>query len=155
MKKRIFIAINLPEKIKEELFDYKNKWSELPVKWTKKENLHITLSFLGYIWDEDMPKVLQETQELASKTPPFTVKLDKISYFPSKQKAKYIFATGGKYHITLGRIKIWEFKKIDPEDIPEISENIDIEFEVNSIELMESILRRNGSEYSILQSYKL
>lgn len=151
-KHRIFIAINLPEQVKDKLTGFKY---EVPAKWTKKENLHITLKFLGNVWDEYLPDVLEETKKLALKTAPFVVKLDKIDYFPNKERAKYIFVTGGKYHITLARIRSWQFKEIDPEDIPEVEEDIDIEFEVNSIEVMESVLKRGGPEYTILQSYKL
>ena len=154
-KHRIFVAINLPENIKGKLLSYKEKWPELPVKWTKKENLHITLFFLGNIFEKELMNVLKETQEFALKTSPFIVKLDKISYFPNKQRAKYIFATGGKYHITLGRIKPWEFRRIEEEDVPEISEDINLDFGVDSIEVMESFLKRSGPEYATLQSYKL
>ena len=52
-RRRIFIAINLPEDIKRELAAYDQKWSDLPVRWTEKENLHITLEFLGYLTDEE------------------------------------------------------------------------------------------------------
>ena len=117
--------------------------------------MHITLKFLGNVWDEDLPDVLEETKKLALKTSPFAVKLDKIDYFPSKERAKYIFATGRKYHITLARLKQWQFRKTDLEDVPEIAEDIDIDFDVGSIEVMESALKRSGSEYTILKSFKL
>lgn len=151
-KKRIFIAINLPERIKEKLSGYR---CELPAKWTKKENLHITLEFVGYIEDEELLEVLERTKELASRMPVFTLKLDKITYFPNKNKPKYIFATGGKYHVTLARIKQWQLRQMDLEDWPEIEKDIDLEFQVNSIEVMESVLKREGPEYTILQSYNL
>ena len=57
MNHRIFIAINLPEKIKNELEKIEKETAELfpketsrgLVRWLKKDNLHITLLFLGYI----------------------------------------------------------------------------------------------------------
>lgn len=58
-------------------------------------------------------------------------------------------------HITLGRIHQWEFKQIEPEERPEVSENISLSFPVNSIEIMESRLKRTGAEYAILNSYRL
>jgi len=42
---RIFIAINLPANLKKELSMAQNRWPELPARWTKPENLHITLLF--------------------------------------------------------------------------------------------------------------
>ncbi|PIX88575.1 MAG: hypothetical protein COZ30_00470, partial [Candidatus Nealsonbacteria bacterium CG_4_10_14_3_um_filter_36_16] len=56
-------------------------------------------------------------------------------------------------HITLGRIKQWEFRQIEPEERPEVNEEINLTFEVNSIEVMESELKRGGSEYTILESF--
>jgi len=58
-------------------------------------------------------------------------------------------------HITLGRIKAWEFRGIEPEERPEINEEINLSFEVNSIEVMESQLKRGGPEYTILESCPL
>jgi 2'-5' RNA ligase len=56
-------------------------------------------------------------------------------------------------HITLGRLKMWEFRRL--EDRPEIEEDIDLKFEVNSFEVMESHLKRGGAEYTILESIPL
>ena len=54
---KTFIAINLPEDIKEKLAEYQESWSELPIRWTKKENLHITLEFLGYLTEQKLIEV--------------------------------------------------------------------------------------------------
>ena len=157
MRHRIFIAINLPEEIKEELFNYQNRFEDEGgwARWTKKDNLHITLEFLGYVDDKDMAKVLEKTQNFALKTTAFSVKLDKIDYFPNTEEPKYIFATGDGYHVTLARIKEWQWRRIDPEERPVAEEDISLEFQVSSIEVMESVLKRSGSEYTILRSYKL
>ncbi len=58
-------------------------------------------------------------------------------------------------HITLGRIRTWEFRRIEPEERPEVNEEINLNFEVNSIEVMESTLKRGGAEYTILESCPL
>ena len=58
-------------------------------------------------------------------------------------------------HITLARIKTWQWREIEPEERPEIEREIDLNFEVNSIEVMESAIKRTGAEYNILESIKL
>lgn len=58
-------------------------------------------------------------------------------------------------HITLGRINGWQWKQIEPEERPEIDREISLQFEVKSIEVMESILKRTGAEYVILKSMKI
>ena len=190
MRHRVFIAINLPEDIKEKLTDYQAKWPELPIRWTKKDNLHITLMFLGYLSDEELLEVLKSTKEAVSKHQPFFINLKKIIYGPPKKlPPRMIWAEGEKSkelgklqkdlensllssealakedltiearpyapHITLGRIKAWEFRKIEPEERPEVNEEINLNFEVNSIEVMESELKRGGPEYTILESCPL
>ena len=63
-------------------------------------------------------------------------------------------------HITLARIRQMDFKKMNPEEIPKIDEEIfppagGLKFNVCSIELMESNLKRTGAEYKILESFLL
>ena len=208
MKHRIFIAINLPEDIKKRLEDYQGKWPDLPIRWTKKENLHITLVFLGYLTDDELLEICKITKEVASRHQPFSINLNKIYYGPPKKMPysetssltgrlakgenrppRMIWVEGEKSaelgklqnnlgnsllssvalakeditsdnrpyapHITLGRIKTWEFRQIEPEERPLVDEEINLIFEVNSIEVMESKLKRGGAEYSILESCSL
>jgi 2'-5' RNA ligase len=58
-------------------------------------------------------------------------------------------------HITLGRIKTWEFKRVEPEERQGVNEEISLTFPVESIEVMESELKRGGPEYTILESCPL
>jgi len=163
MNHRVFVAINLPEKIKNRLVEYEEKWPELPIRWTKKENLHITLEFLGYLTDEELIELLQKTKEIASEKESFTLHLNKICYGPTgKKPPRMVWVVGEKVkelnltpHITLGRLKTWQWRQMEPEERPEVSEDIDLTFEVNSIEVMESQLKREGPEYTILESFRL
>jgi len=186
-RRRVFIAINLPENIRRKLTDYQKKWPELPIKWTKPENIHITLVFLGYIMDEELLEVFKTSKETISKHPPFSLVLNKIYYGPPKKiPPRMIWVVGEKSseftnlkndldkslsgsenasfsaenrtfspHITLGRIRQWEWKRIEPEERPEVDEDINLSFSVNSIEIMESVLKKAGPEYTILESYDL
>ena len=98
MKHRIFIAINLPEDIKKELQSYQenieekfasivdeDKSSSRPfanarvgegiseadiIRWTKKDGLHITLIFLGYLSNEELAETCQTLKEVAQKYQP-------------------------------------------------------------------------------------
>jgi len=168
MMHRIFIAINLPEDVKRQLAEYQKKIDELfqlpsPIRWTKEDNLHITLEFLGNLSDDEVMKVCQDTEEFAKNHKSFTVALDKISYGPPKKMPpRMIWVTGEKIpelnltpHITLGRIKMWEFRRIEPEERPDISREIGLGFEINSLEVMESQLQKFGPDYTILESCPL
>ena len=188
MKHRIFIAINLPERVKNKLNEYQGKWIDLPIRWTKKDNLHITLIFLGYLSDEELLEVCNITKEVASKYQFFTISLRKIYYGPPKKmppRMVWVEGEGSKElekfqgnlenallnssttkeigsenrtyspHITLGRIKTWEWRKMEPEERPDVNEEINLTFEINSIEVMESQLKRGGPNYTILESCQL
>jgi len=192
MKHRVFIAINLPEEVKKKLADYQEKWRDLlPIRWVKKENLHITLAFLGYLDDEEIVEVCKITKEVAEKHQSFSVNLNKICYGPPKKmpprmiwvmgerseefaalrndleksllslgRVRPAFSQKGRKrefspHITLGRIRVLEWRRIEPEEREDISEDISFNFEVQTIEAMESHLKRGGPEYRILESAPL
>ena len=199
MRHRIFIAVNLPESVKKRLLEYQSRWPELPARWTKENNLHFTLAFLGYILDEELPEICKITEGVASRHSPFDVKLTKIMYGPPKKiPPRMIWAEGEgseeftllrddlekslsgsdqirfspenrafsprkgarpprgfSPHITLARIQTFNWRRIEPEERPEVNENINISFEVSSIEVMESVLKRGGAEYTILESVPL
>jgi len=208
---RVFIAINLPEEIKKELSSFQEKWPELPCRWTKKENLHITLAFLGYLSDEELLEVLKIIKEVAIRNSSFSINLKKICYGPPKKipprppkfpeivteekeweqkfgRPRMVWVEGEKSeelgklqkdlensllassirkglpkpvarpytpHITFGRIRAWEFRQIEPEERPQVEEEISLSFEVNSIEVMESQLKRGGAEYTVLETCSL
>ena len=185
MRHRIFVAINLPEDIKRKLVDYQEKWPELPARWTKPENLHITLAFLGYLSDEELLELCKITEEVAQRNNSFSLNLNKICYGPPKKTPpRMVWVEGEKSkesanlkddleaslmekvryspekraftpHITLGRIRGWEWHRIDPEERPEVEQDISLTFEVHSVEVMESQLKKGGPEYVILESCPL
>lgn len=187
---RVFIAINLPEDIKRELAKYSEKWPELPAKWTAKDNLHITLEFLGDLTDTELADACKIAGEVAQRHKNFPVDLNKVLYGPPKKMPpRFVWVNGEKSeeladlkedlqeclmekisfkpegrsftpHITLARILEWQFRQIEPEERPEINEDIfpaagGLVFSVESIEIMESKLRRGGPVYAILESHTL
>ena len=188
MTHRVFIAINLPKEIKKKLLIFQKRLKDLPVRWVKEDNLHITLIFLGYLKDEEVAEICRITKEVAQKTAPFLINLKKICYGPpEKMPPRMIWVLGEKSqvmanfknnlekelsvssssnystnkrhpfspHITLGRIRQWEWRRIEPEERPAIEEEISLNFEVQSIEVMESRLKRGGAEYTILETCRL
>jgi RNA 2',3'-cyclic 3'-phosphodiesterase len=185
---RIFIAINLSEKLRRELGALQNRWPELPARWDKPENLHITLVFLGNVNDQEVCDICAAAAEVGNRHEPFDLTVDKVSYGPPKkfpprmvwaggeiseelgalqkdlESALFEFS-GGDYsesggygfspHITLARIEQFGLKKLEVEEIPDIDEKIERTFMVESIEVMESELKRGGPVYTVLESIKL
>ena len=72
-------------------------------------------------------------------------------YFPGAGGGRKDFQP----HITLGRIQKWEWRKMEPEEVPEIQEKVDITVPVTEFSVVESKLRRQGPEYIICETAKL
>lgn len=162
-KKRLFVAINLPMELKRGLFEIqKNIDSQLGeeykeskvFKWVMMENLHITLKFIGEKGQSQIPKIIAETEEMAKSQKSFEIKTKKICY-DNEKSPRLIWLTTNKGHITLARVKQWVFKKIEPEERPDINQNFETKFLVKSIELMETVLKKTGPEYKIIKSFEL
>ena len=182
---RVFIAINLPEKTREEIFSLKEEWPDLPCRWVKRENLHITLVFLGNINEKELEKTFNLVREVGENNDSFSINLEKVSYGPGKKLPPRLVWISGKSspqlmklkddldrmllkelnirpekrdfnpHITLGRIRKWDWARINPEERSWVNLNVSFEIPVNSIEVMESHLKRTGAEYKILFSASL
>src|ERR1035437_5408472 len=95
---RVFIAINLPAEIKKVLFAYSEKWLDLPAKWTPKDNLHITLEFLGSLTDEEVGEVCIIVKEVSERHSAFSLNLNKVLYGPPNlkptQAPKFVWTEG-------------------------------------------------------------
>ncbi len=96
MFKRLFFAINLPEKTKKEISFFQEeikKSLERGVKWVEEENLHITMAFLGSVREEKVSSVISLASEI--KKAPFEVLLNEITYIPKdRRRAKMIWIKG-------------------------------------------------------------
>jgi len=192
MKKRIFIAINLGEKVKNNLSENQKEIEQKfyyyfdfsPIKMIRKESLHCTLLFVGEVEDLELIEIFNITEKAVEKLENFDLLINNIDYGPNKENPKMVWANlektkelmqlqtnierailnngynaeiDKKYtpHITLGRITQWQFKKINPEEIPDIEKDLGLGISVKSIEIMESFLKKGGSEYCVLKSFPL
>jgi len=89
---RIFIAINLPDEMKDQLLGYKQTWSEVPARWVSKDNLHLTLAFLGNTSDHELTEVCKLMQAAGERHKPFTVNINHIVYGPDTKRPRMIWA---------------------------------------------------------------
>lgn len=58
-------------------------------------------------------------------------------------------------HITFARLRQWQFRRVAFDERPEINEEINLNFRVDSIQIMESYLKKRGPIYTILESIDL
>ena len=175
---RLFIGIPLPERTKKNIYGIVSKYKGLEnVKWVKKENLHITLKFLGEVHDNKVEKIISTIEQI-DEFKKFTVKIKNIGSFPSQKSPKVIwigveegnnlvreinkriekrlkkegFKEEKRFHphITICRVKRYS------EELNELfKEKVTDSFEVCWFNLYQSILQRQGPEYRVIKQFPL
>jgi len=90
---RAFIAIDLPENIKNTLGEIQGRLKSGldPISWVKPQNLHLTLKFLGEISEEQMASTDQIITAQAKITAAFKIKLDDLGVFPNLHQARILW----------------------------------------------------------------
>jgi len=179
MKKRIFVAINLPgrvkKKIEQEVENLTSSYRFLP-----PENWHLTLSFLGYQDDHSLSLIINTLKETANKFESPLIEFEKIIYGPPKKTPRMIWLLGSPEtssklsiiknsledalidngvrfrheqrpytsHLTLAR-----FESRAKSSLSTIEKELPLKFEAESLDLMESHLRRTGAQYEALSRF--
>lgn len=75
------------------------------VKWVDQANLHVTVKFLGDINEDRVPQIKERAANIASREEPFTMQIDKLGAFPSKDYPKVIWLGSTSAPGTLYRIQ--------------------------------------------------
>ena len=172
-KKKIFIEIAIPKEMKKRLIQKNKQWSGLPVKWVKEGNLHITVSFIGYVDESVIPDICQKVNEAVNSFESFEIIFNRIELGPSAADPKMIWLSGepspdlgrlnelieealGMHpqkhkefhpHVTLGRIRKLKWDELSEK--PAINEKINLAMTVDSVSVMES--KGGGAEYNVLE----
>ncbi len=176
-KKRLFIAINLPKNIKKNIaaeiekfrYDFTND-----VRFLEPANWHITLAFLGYQPEENLPAILEAMEKTSQKFSAPAIALSDISYGPIGATPRMVWLNGsGQTSKALSEIKeflenalvdkgirfqresrgfkthitLARFSQIAKKDLPEIEKKVDWNFLPGTLDLMESHLSRKGAQY--------
>lgn len=178
MKKRVFIAINLPDEIKRDLLSHVKRWPNLKVKWTHFSNMHITMEFLGNVDRKELDTILLAVQNSCCDIKKFNLSLERIVLGPDENQPSMFWATihidqnimnlkkvldanlescefnlekrEFKPHITLARAKGNQLKgKKTNISLRRVS------FCVSSIDVMQSQLHPGGSRYKSVGSFRL
>lgn len=171
---RLFTCIMIPEEIKYDIVNFQKKLLETPIKakFVEKENLHITITFIGEKNESETIDLIKKLNELEG-IKPFKISLGDLKIIPKMDYIKIIGLNvndtdgalnnlikkvvnnlGGSYHLeskmTLCRVsKILNKKQV----LDFLNKNFYIkfgDFEVREIDLMKSTLTMNGPIYEII-----
>ncbi|MBN2745323.1 MAG: RNA 2',3'-cyclic phosphodiesterase [Bacteroidales bacterium] len=183
--KRLFIAIDLSDVPEIVLLQnsLKNKLGGSTIYWTKPENQHITLKFLGNTALETIPSIEQILNNITQDVIEFTLHSNSLGIFGSSYKPRIIWLsfednkTLGQLaqaihqeliplgyevdrqnfvpHLTLGRIRKIDSKRYFQQVIEDLRFPKIQEITIDKIYLYESILKKSGAEYQIIEEFSL
>lgn len=174
---RLFIAVDLSEELREKIAPILKTISGLNgVKAVEKENLHITLKFLGEVNEARVPAISEALKKVAFE--PFKIYLKGFGFFPNERYARvaWIGIREGEEelrklaegvnsalkkvgfkpesftaHVTIARVKKPEGRKI-----VEVLRDLEDDFgwmDVRDFRLKKSTLTSKGPIYEDLEVY--
>ncbi len=176
---RLFVAVFPPPEVREEASRTARRL--LPddrIRWSRPENVHLTLKFLGDVDEESLDGLRTALENVCAEHAPFDAGLAGLGAFPSSRRARILWAgvsegseqlrslaaivdaalsTSGferearsyEPHLTLGRVR----GRPTNLDLPE--ETSGRSFEVGRIELVESMLSGTGPTYRTVEEFVL
>jgi 2'-5' RNA ligase len=91
---RLFIAVNFPSKLKNEIGSLISDLKEIPadLKWVEAQNIHLTLQFLGNVSEEQVTAVVEALKRAAAGAVPLTLKVGGVGVFPSRERPRVFWA---------------------------------------------------------------
>lgn len=183
--KRLFAAVKIhpsPEFLKT-YHSLRSGLKFADIKWVNPESIHITLKFFGETEESRIGNISRALQEVAERHQPFDAEIVDVGIFGSSYSPKVIWfgieqseplkalaldvlssveEIGWERdrqnfvpHLTIGRIKHVPDKKLFQHVIDVHKKTRMQTFRVEEFHLFESILKKEGPVYSVLESYAL
>jgi RNA 2',3'-cyclic 3'-phosphodiesterase len=95
-KLRLFIALNLPESVKDSVAKAQSELREaIPaaaIRWTTRDQFHVTLKFLGGVDAQVLPALIRGLAAACEPFSPLQVRAANIGVFPNPRRPRVIWA---------------------------------------------------------------
>jgi len=91
---RSFIAIELPDGLKEELSQLQSRLksgSQLSVKWVDPYGVHLTIKFLGNVAADKLGEITEAIEKAAGKISPFHLEVKELGAFPNLRRVQVVW----------------------------------------------------------------
>ncbi|MCK9615867.1 MAG: RNA 2',3'-cyclic phosphodiesterase [Candidatus Omnitrophica bacterium] len=90
---RLFIAIDIPEDLKEKLSRAvtRLKKCDLDAKWVNTSNIHMTLKFLGEVSEEQLDKIKNIIKTTAGNFSQLELNVGSFGFFPNETSPRVFF----------------------------------------------------------------
>ena len=182
---RTFIAVKIePQPALIELLSLlKKTFDHEKIKWVEKNNLHLTLKFLGDTSPVQADQVKTVLRKTADNFSVFQFDLTGVGFFKRNRKPKVLFLNIEKNetlkqlaaetdarlselgfekeqresnpHLTLGRIKFLKDKSRFYETIETYKNHFIQQVKINEVIYYQSILKPAGAEYKSIEKFEL
>lgn len=183
---RTFIAAKIPDLALDEIVGFRRSLTDgfKDVRWVKKDNLHITLKFLGNIKKDDTALISKLLDKILEDLSIINVNLTGLGVLPDERRPRVLYTGlegeieklalvearlnaqledfglgGGKRHffphISIGRFKKNRAVKQVEERTRKLSSFVNGFFKIEEIVLYQSILGKKGAKYIPLHVTKL
>jgi len=178
---RVFIAISLPEDIKAKIFHNFEKIKDANIikgNFVEKENLHLTLKFIGDVSEEKINQIDECLSKIKFKI--FEAKIGKVGFFSNENHINVVWVefvsdkvnelqklidfklnelgfTREKdfsSHITAIRVKTIKNRDLFLSKVKDINLK-NLRFEVKDFSLIKSELKREGPSYKLIKKFSL
>jgi RNA 2',3'-cyclic 3'-phosphodiesterase len=95
-KIRAFVAIYPPKAVVEQLETMQERMRRVvgveAVRWTKPDQIHLTLQFLGYIKRDSLAEFQSVLERVASESSSFQMRAELVGAFPSNKRPRILWA---------------------------------------------------------------
>ena len=182
--KRLFIAVDLSgnQEVNKIYSEIKRRLINNKIRWVKPQNMHLTLKFLGSTPSDKVDSIIEITKQTVGKFKKTELLISQIGLFGSSYKPRVIWLgfeenkvlselgealkndfipLGFPYdrqnfvpHLTFGRINKIESKQYFQSVLNDYKELNLNPIKIKSIFLYESILRKEGPEYRVLNEFR-
>ena len=90
---RTFTAIELTDELRENIWQAERAlMDDFPrgVRWVPKENLHVTLKFLGMVYRDLIPEIVEELHAAVRKCSQVATAVEQVELFPPNRKPRMV-----------------------------------------------------------------
>ena len=183
-KKRLFVAIGLPDSLLAELEQLQKQLKPFArdAKWVKVSGVHLTLKFLGYVDPAKIPEITEALAAAAKDQSGVSIHARDCGFFPSARRPNVLWAgvdapglmplqqeveeamaklgfekenRAFSPHLTLARFKDHRGLLALAKETEKFAGKDFGSFTAKSFSLYESILRPQGAEYDNLHEFFL
>jgi 2'-5' RNA ligase len=184
---RVFCAVELPAEVRRQLEEHilnlRKAVPDVAASWSRVENIHLTLKFLGNVAVDRIPAISAAASRAVEEFSPFPIGVGDTGVFPRPSRAQVLWIgvsdPSGKLSALQGRLEnecaVESFAKEDRDYRPHLTiarirrpegarrladTHLEMNFPTTDIELSELILFRSelspkGSKYTAISKHPI